>query len=251
MDETLIEFGLIFLSQAGIPGARKHFIQPVVGKIKKYITLLLQRRFDFILQAIAWSMPRWLFFYNHAIYITSDAPTWERPELADCIIKLARPEDAELFETIGTPKETALTRLEAGDRAAIVLRDGKIMAAVWGGRGQRFLIYSGTEFDPGNDGVFYYGAFTKPEARLRGYYLAARTHLHESFKRDGKARNWSAISANYPKWLGSILKRNFTRVGETFYIKVFFVNFCYYRKWFQPRRKIRVFFHAPRDVFGV
>jgi len=224
----------------------------VKEKIKKYWGLIRQRRYDFVLQAIAWSVPKWLFFYNHAVYLKSYNPEWQCKSIDGCEVRLATLDDAPLFEPIGMPRQTVTERLNAGERAAILLRDGELQAAVWGGTSRRFLKYSGTIFDPGPDGVYYYGAFTRPEARKRGYYTAVRKYLHETFVNEGRRLNWSAVSANYPRWVNAVLKFNFTKVGETFFVKLFFVRLCYYRKWLYPRKKIEISFKAPpKDIIWV
>lgn len=218
---------------------------PVKEKIKKYWGLIRQGRFDFVLQAIAWSVPKWLFFYSHSVYLKSDNPNWKCASTDGCELRLARPEDAPLFEPIGTSRDTVLERLGAGERAAILLKNGQLLTAVWAGTSKRFLKYCGTIFDPGPDGAFYYGAFTRAEARRRGYYSATRKYLHETLVREGRRLNWSALSANYPGWVNAVMKFNFAKVGETFFIKLLFVKICYYRMWLFPRGKFNLFFKMP------
>ena len=223
----------------------------MLEKIKKYARLVKQRRFDFILQAIAWSVPRWLFFYAHGVYVFSEKPTWDNHPLEYCTVRLATENDIELLKNIGMTETAIRARLTAGERAAIVIRDNEVKSAVWGGIGKRYLFYGGNEFDPGHDGVFYYAAYTKSAERSRGYYSAARMLLYNSFASDGFTKSWSVISANNPPWLAAVLKRNFRRMGETFFVKIFFVKICYFRKWFEPHKKIYIFFRLPKDLLHV
>ncbi len=110
--------------------------------------LLRRGKFDAFLDAVAWSVPRWLFFYNHSILITTNQPRWSPCAPQGYKIRDIRPEDIRFLEKDGFTDAKILARLEAGDKGFLVEKDGQVASIIWGSRGPKFLWLSGTAFDP-------------------------------------------------------------------------------------------------------
>lgn len=217
-------------------------------KISNFFGLLKKGGLDRVLDALAWSVPRWLFFYNHSILIVT-----EKPNLACCgsheyNIRDVGFDDVETLESGNFTEANVAPRLKAGDRGVLVEKDGNIDAIVWGGRGRKFLRLSGVVFDPGADGFFLYGAYTRCQARNQGLFYLVVDYIWKQYLNDGVRKVWGMVSATNTPWLNKLIEEmNFSRAGETFYLKVFFLNVCFYKNWPMPTKKIRVFFRIPPD----
>jgi len=223
-------------------------LRSIRKKIRNSLILLRQGKIDQLLDAIAWSVPHRLFFYHHSILIKTDHPNWNPRPQPGMNIRQVMPDDIGALEKDGFTDKKLLTRLEAGDRGVLMEQGDEIMTIVWGSRGRRFLTLSGAVFDPGEDGFFFYGAYTNTIARNQGLFYNVAEYIHKAYYADNIRWTWGAISASNSAWLNKLLERmNFTRAGETYYIKLLFLNICYYKSWPHPTRKIHLFLRVPPD----
>jgi hypothetical protein len=219
----------------------------LLDKIKKTMSLLWQGKLDKLLDIIAWSTPDWMFFYGHNVLTYTENPCWQVKEYPDHTIRLATMDDIDLLHVPGSDTRVIMDRLRAGDKSLIVLKDGKLQTMIWGATGKLFIRLSGAPFDTADDGCFYYSSYTSEEARGRGLGGTVHQLLHESYASQGRRKNWAVISMNNFGWLQAVLRRNYKIVGETYFLKLLFVNICYYKSWPFPTKRIKFFLKNPPE----
>lgn len=207
-----------------------------------------QWKLDKLLDAIAWNVPHWLFYYNHSVLAMTDNPEWHPRAEPGCSLRLVRLEDISLLAKDGYTDEKIASRLDVGDRGVVMERDNEVLSIIWGGRGRKFLQLSGSIFDTGEDGFFLYGGYTIEKARLRGLFYNVCKHIYDLYSVEGYKRVWCAISASNTEWRDKFFTRmNFQRMGETYYMRFLFFNVCYYKSWPQPVKKFYIFLKNPPE----
>jgi len=218
----------------------------VGSKIKNSISLLRQGKIDKLLDAIAWSVPQWLFYYSHSVLVVTEKPNWTSHPHPDYRIRNVRPEDIQFLAKDGFTDEKILSRINAGDKGILMEKNNEVHSIVWGASGKKFLKLVGAEFDPGDDGFIIYGAYTDEKARGKGLFYELGTEMYALYANRGFTKVWGAINANNRAWLDKFCsKMNFEKAGETFYFKLLFMNICYYKSWPYPTGKFRIFFKNP------
>ncbi len=190
-------------------------------------------------------MPQWLFFYSHNVLVSSDNPAWTGGPGPGHSVRFITPDDCGLLETIGLKEEIVLKRLEDGDKGVMALKDGEVMAVVWGATGRMFVRLCGVVFDSGEDGCFYYGSYTNSKARKQGYFSCARQYIYRHYVSLGRARNWGIININDPEWLATVLRKNYRVAGEIYFLRLLFLNIRLIRSWPYAIGRWGLFFKNP------
>jgi hypothetical protein len=217
----------------------------MLSKLKKIMAETLKRNFDYILSALSWRLPDWLFYYYHSIFLKTDNPRLASRDYKTYFNKFITEADCELLEKNGYPAELVLLRLRAGDKAVILGKDDEIEHIIWGASSEKYLKLSGTTLDPGKHGLIFYGAHTKESSRLKGFFPTALTELYNSYQAEGRSRIYSIVSIMNQSSLALHKQSNFEQIGELFYFIIFGINICYHKKWPFPVSKIKLFFKKP------
>jgi hypothetical protein len=200
---------------------------------------------DYILNAISWRMPSWLFIYNKAQLLFTDSPKFLFRESDNQFARRATLEDIPLLEKIGIPGKLFKERMDHGDQCVILMKDNEILSIIWGSGGKRYLKFPGQILDPGEDGFIAYGAETVEKARLRGYIGLTYSLLYKYYLDNGRGKVFGSVhSLNVPSFRNHI-KMNFNVVGETIHFSIIGIKFTYYRKWPHPTRKLHIFIKTP------
>lgn len=217
----------------------------ITYKIRIITQILKQKSLDRLLDFIAWNLPGWLFFYGHNVLTYTEKPTWQIKEFPDYTIRFARLDEADMLQVSGSNKKAIVERLGAGDKSMVVMKGDKLITMIWGAVGKIFIKLGGATFDTGDDGCFYYGSYTLPDIRLSGIGGTVHQLIHESYVAEGRQKNWAIISVNNYRWLQAILRKNYTIIGETYFVKFLFFNICYYKSWPFPIDRVKIFFKNP------
>jgi hypothetical protein len=200
---------------------------------------------DYVLNAISWRMPGWLFVYNRAYLMFTDSPKFLFRESDNQFARHATLDDIPLLEKMGISGKLVKERIDNGDQCVILVKDNEILSIIWGSSGKRYLKISGTIFDPGKDGFIAYGAETVEKARLRGYIGVTYNLLNNYYLGHRRGKIYGSVhSLNAPSYRNHI-KMNFSVIGETFHVSIFGIKFTYYRKWPHPSRKLHIFIKTP------
>lgn len=221
----------------------------MIKKLNKVIRLTLRGEFDKLLDIIAWSVPHSLFFYGHHVLLHTPDPQWKVIIPPEYNIRFATCDDIEGLTISGSSKYAIAERLAAGDRCLVAEKNGRILTLIWGATGPLYLWACGTTFDAGDDGCFYYCSHTADEARGLGLSGSLHRLIHEAYAREGRCQNWATVSINNTGWLGAITTKNYNVVGETYFVKLFFMRICYYKSWPFPAKKVNVFFKNPPEEY--
>lgn len=214
-------------------------------KIGKFYQLLSHSNFGRFLDILAWNLPYWLFHYGHNVLIHSENPRWKACDLSNFTAKFATLDDCPDLQESGSAKKDMCNRLKAGDRSYIVFKDDRLLSMVWVATGKIFIKFCGATFDTGHDGCFYYGSFTSEQARNLGLFSGIRNVIYTKLALEGRRKNWGIVSVNNASWLETVLKKNYIIAGETYYLKILFINICVYISWPYPVRRINIFIKNP------
>jgi len=212
----------------------------MIKKIKNIAAKILERDFDYVFEAISWRMPDWLFYYFHTLLAKNDNPKLFSRRLSDCTIKFISESDIDLLEKNGFPRELTESRIEAGDKSVIIFKGDEILSIIWAADGKRHLKLSGIDFDPGEEGVFIYGGYTKESARLRGLHPIAFTRIYTSYSDNGRTDAYTTISATNKYSIQIHERLNFGFIGESFLVTLLGINFCFVKKWPYNVPKLRI-----------
>lgn len=155
------------------------------SKIRNSLTLLKQWKIDKLLDAIAWNVPHWLFYYSHSILVMTDKPRWHPRPQPGCSLRFVKPEDIRMLANDGFTDRKIASRLAAGDLDVQIENDDEVMTICWGCRGGKLLQLSGPIFDPGPDGFFAYGVHTDKKVRLRWLFYNVSQYIYDIYSQEG------------------------------------------------------------------
>jgi hypothetical protein len=201
--------------------------------------------FEYLLSSFASRFPEWLFKYYHTYLIEADHLHATNREHKGYSIRFATPEDAGNLESVGVDREKALHRFGRADKCAIVLKGDSVVACAWSTVGRIYVGMSGSIVDTGPDGVYLYGLYSVPEERLKGFHVSCLQKQGSYYESQGRRRKYGVIEALNTNSIVSHLRAGFRITGETYYLAIAGISFCYYRKWPQKTRKVHVFFRRP------
>jgi hypothetical protein len=219
---------------------------PLSRKITAFISIYRKRGVDGLLDAVAWSIPHWLFYYAHTMLVHSDRPAWKGSPVDGYKMRPVQADDIRYLAKDGFTDKKIVDRLKAGDKGLLMEKNDEVHSIVWAASGKKYLKLAGTEFDAGRDGFIWYGAYTDETVRRIGLFYNLGEEIYNIYSSQGMSKAWAAISANNSYWLEKVCaKMNFKIVGETYYLKFLFFNVCYYKCWPQPTKRMRIFFRNP------
>ena len=202
---------------------------------------------DYVIQAIAWRLPNWLFYYYHTYLISTVEPKLTVRTYTTYFKRLVTLDDLPLLTKLGIAESLVRERLAAGDRCVIMGQGEEIMSIIWGCAEKRYLRLSGSILDPGEDGIILYAGYTNEQARLRGLFPTSFNELYQSYLTEGRRRIYSAIHSLNTNSLALHQRMSFDIVGETYFWDLFGVKICYYKTWPHRTRKVHIFGKIPPD----
>lgn len=218
-----------------------------MGRLKNILKEAIRLNFDYVLHAISWRMPSWLFYYYHTFLISTDDPKLFNREHKTYFKRFITHNDIPLLKKIGIAEELVKKRLSAGDRCVIMGKDDDIMSIIWGCSEKRYLKLSGAVLDIGDNGIIIYAGFTNEEARFKGLFPTSFHELYQSYVNERRNRIFSAIHSTNTNSLKLHLRMNFQVVGETYYVVLFGINICYYKTWPHKTTKLKIFINKPPE----
>lgn len=205
-----------------------------------------QDGWGYLLHAIRWRIPVWLFYYKHAILISTDKPVFRTRNYSNYHIKIADLNDYELIVNLKLySPEKIKRRLEEGDNCHFIIKEGKIVSIIWAKIGKLFAIDSGPVINTGDDAFFVDGLFTIPEERMKGLHILCFKSLYDYFVSKGRNRIIGVIHADNTVSIRAHNRMEFDITGETYYMILFGISVCYYKKWPYKTKKIHIFTKRP------
>lgn len=216
-----------------------------MGKLTKLFVEIRNLNFDYILNAISWRLPDWLFVYARSFIVRTDSPKLITRKLTSYEQKFITNEDAYLLEKVNIPKELLAERLRHGDKCYVIYKDDDILTIIWGSVGKRYIKFYGTILDPGDDGLMFYGGFTQESVRLRGLFPVAFDTMYQAYKNASMFTIYAAINSLNKSSVKLHQRMNFTKVGEAIHCSLLGLKFTYYRSWPHKTKKLHVFTNPP------
>lgn len=221
-----------------------------MGKLTKLFVEIRNLNFDYILNAISWRLPDWLFVYARSIIVRTDSPKLITRQLTSYVQKFITIEDAYLLEKVNIPKELLAERLRHGDKCYVIYRNDDILTIIWGSAGKRYIKFYGTILDPGDDGLMFYGGYTAESMRLRGLFPVAFDKIYQAFQKENRSTIYAAINSLNTSSVKLHKRMNFSVVGEAIYWLLFGLKFTYYLSWPHQTKKLHIFVKAPpKDLY--
>ena len=219
-----------------------------MGKIKEGIS---QFGFRYLIRVISWQFSERIFRYEDAYLLAADTIESKVVPPSGITFRLANSDDAESFTPVRISSANVRHRLQVGDQCAIAIRDGKIIAMLWGAVGKLYLHEAGTLIDTGSNAFYRYNSFTVPEERLKGLYSQCSQILYEYFRAHGRTRVYGAISVfNLPSITASTSVGN-KIVGESVLFSIFGLKILFYKHWPHPVKRLVIFTGKPKPDLRV
>jgi len=202
--------------------------------------------FLYLIHAIMWRLPTWMFYYDHSLLFATNKPKIIARKYANYIVREANLNDVNSIEKLDIyPKGKTARRLKDGDFCHIVLNGEEIVSIIWAKLGKMFAIQGGSIIDTGDDGFFLDGMHTVTHERMKGLHMIVYKSLFDHMASLGRHRILGLIKAENTISVTTHKRMDFESVGETFYITLMGVSVCYYKKWPYKAKKIHVFFKRP------
>jgi hypothetical protein len=206
---------------------------------------LARLNIDYILSAISWRLPNWLFNYTRAYLMSAVNPKLVHRQLTNHFLRFATTDDIPMIERLGIPGRLTKERLANGDRCVILGRENEILSIIWGATGKRYLAISGAILDTGKDGVIIYGGDTKESERLKGFFPATLYELYAYYTSENRTRIFASVHSLNTASYRVHLRMNFMPIGETVHISLLGANLTWYRKWPYSTKRWHFFFKRP------
>lgn len=202
-------------------------------KIKKIISGFEIHGSEFLLFIVSLCLPGWMFRYSHTYLFQGKNLLIKSKQNNDYEIRFVAIDDIERLKNFRTDIEKLQDRLRRGDVCVVTVRrgDDSVVACLWAATGELYSEYTGTYLNTGDDGFYLYSVYTVEEEHGKGLYsnmLLCLIDYYENFGRSfvyAKVDFFNALSTLIKKKIG------FNIVGESFFIKLFKFNICYYRYW--------------------
>ncbi|MEW6411016.1 MAG: hypothetical protein AB1483_00925 [Candidatus Zixiibacteriota bacterium] len=204
----------------------------------------------YVLHAIMWRVPSWLFYYNHSVLAEAVQPKLITRQYKNYTVEAADADDIDSIARLeGFRREKIVSRLEAGDTCYMVKKNGLVVATSWGRVGKLFSVDSGARIDTGDDAYFLYGLFTAPDERGKGLHVSCLKANYEHYVKAGRKRAIGIIHFGNVASIKTHQSMNFVVSGETCYLRLLGISVCYYKKWPHKRNKLEIMLKVPPAGF--
>lgn len=222
----------------------------MVEKIKKKLVNIKNgyksEGFKYVIHAIMQRIPRNVFYYKHYKLFTTTKPKFITRQYSEYKLKVADLSDVDAIAKLGIySEEKVLSRLKRGHNCRIVLLDGKVVSILWAIIIDRVFSVDGPIIDIGKEAFFVDGLYTIPEERLKGFHIICFKSLYDYFSKLGRNRILGMIHVDNQPSIRTHKRMGFEDVGETYYMILLGISFCYYKKWPHETKRLHIFKKRP------
>ena len=208
---------------------------------------LIKMNFSYILNAISWRLPNWLFRYSQNVVVKTGQPKLISRKLSLYFQRFATLDDADLFIDIGISKKLLKERLDNNDLCYILGQDNEILTIIWGAPGKRYIKLAGAVLDPGENGVIFYGVYTMKSARFKGMFPIVFNELYQFYIKNNRHVIYAVIDTSNTNSLRIHNGMNFKTVGKVVHFSIFNIKITYYIYWPHKTKRIHIFIKSPPD----
>nr|MBN2276794.1 hypothetical protein [candidate division Zixibacteria bacterium] len=203
--------------------------------------------FNYVLDAISWRLPDWLFYYARTYILCAEKPKLIYQDCRGYFLRFADTSDIPLIEALDISEQLIRERFAHGDRCLIAGKDGVIHTIKWASPGKRYMKLVGAILDPGENGVIFYGGQTVEEFRRHGLYRAAFNEIYNHFASEKRTKVYVGVHSLNKISYDIHIRMNFKPVGEVTHFSLFGLKFTYYKYWPHAVRKFNVFIKVPPE----
>lgn len=218
----------------------------IIAKFRNLKEGYKKEGFLYVVHALMWRVPSWLFYYNHSLLCKTNKLKIISRNYSDYTVRPANLNDVDSIEKLDIyPKGKTARRLKEGDYCHIVLKGEEVVSIIWAKLGKMFSIQAGSIIDTGDDGFFVDGLHTVTHERLKGLHMIVFKSLFDQMTSLGGHRILGIIDAENAISIATHKRMDFEFVGETIYFTLLGLSVCYYQKWPFETNKIHIFFKRP------
>nr|MBN2276795.1 hypothetical protein [candidate division Zixibacteria bacterium] len=203
--------------------------------------------FNYVLDAVSWRLPDWLFKYVRTYLLCAERPKLLCRNYDSHFMRFADVDDIPLIVPLGISRRLIRERLDNGDRCLIMGKDNSVHTIIWASPGKRYLKVGGAILDPGDDGVIFYGGYTAEEVRMLGLFPTAFNAIYNSFVSEKRTRVYASIHSLNRLSYKTHIRMNFKPVGEATHFSLLGLKFTYYKYWPHRVKKFTVFIKVPPE----
>jgi hypothetical protein len=204
------------------------------------------------LHEVAKIIPAWIFKYNAGTIMATSSPKIVFRNYKNYISSPADIGDApEISRLTGVSEATLLKRFEIGDKCYIIRdigNDNRIINVEWGHRGACFIRGFGLNLNMGSDSIYLYGAYTLPEARMKGIFNTTFKDIYEFYKKENVTHIYALVEHENHYSYNLHQRLNFKPEIRVIYISILCFKFSCYKNFNNRKRRIKMFITAPQNM---
>lgn len=155
--------------------------------------------------------------------------------------------NSELASDFNIKKEDMQKRIRAGD-TCFALSDGtSFLGILWGHTGECFIKGVGKRLPLKNDEVYFYGVFTKPEARNRNVFSSLLNAFFRYYSEKYITKYYALVDVENFIMQQALQKYAFIVGARIFYLRIAGIGLMYEHGPGSPTRKLKVILKDPID----
>ncbi len=162
-------------------------------KLRRFCALLLGLEFRLILLGISGILPRRIFYYRRMIILElTERKRFRR--YGGARLRQATEGDLEgLAQAVRRPLAELRRRWDRKDLCFLAEVDGAPVSMTWVSPGKHWMWEVEHVFDPGENGMYLYDAYTAPEWRLKGIHVNVMEYVLDALLGDGAGKVYCAV----------------------------------------------------------
>lgn len=227
------------------------YLQKISHYGKSQLLLITRGEFVRFFQNISQFFPRWLFKVNSGVILQTDSPRILYRKSQNYIFEMAKDSDIiEIAHLSATPESVLKSRLALGDECCIT-RDitdaSKIVNVMWIHQGPCYIKGLGLDLRPGDNGVYLYGGYTAPEARMKGIFNTAFKFVYDTLVERGISSITGVIEGWNQNAYNTHLRLNFKPTAKIVFVVVCFIKTSVVTDLETQRKRTRICVTFPKD----
>jgi RimJ/RimL family protein N-acetyltransferase len=203
------------------------------------------RGFDYLLEAGLNLLPHNLLFFERNLLMVADTCNIPVRDHSGYEIRLVTPEDLPKITAFSFSIERLQRELREGSVGIMILKEGKIVAWRWAAIGALYVEYCNTVIDMGDNGYYTSRLETVPEERGKGHANTCFRTMHEYFGNLNRRLNYTLVASRDTRSRTIHERYGFRTIGDIFMLNIFWLHFCFYRKWPFHNKRVALYVRIP------
>jgi len=207
------------------------------------------------LYRIGQCIPNWLFRFNAGTIMATSTPRYICRNYRNYSFSRAENSDVpEISQLSGMPEDMLYERCDHGDWCHIardISNGGKVVNVLWCHRGPCFIRGFGLNLDTEEESVYLYGAYTRPDLRMKGIINTSIKEICEYYRQNGIKKVYGLVERGNPNSYKFHLKLNFKPVAEVRFLTLLPFQFTCYINLEKGTREYHSFISNPQDFAAI